>query len=102
MVKANELLEAAAATYKERNAVYGDNYKRVGEMLKGLFPDGIKIKTVDDQNRFQIFNLIIVKLSRYAVNWEKGGHADSIHDAAVYCAILEEIDANIKADEIPF
>lgn len=41
---------------------------------------------------FHIFNLIIIKLYRYANNWEKGGHQDSIHDMAVYCAILENID----------
>jgi hypothetical protein len=36
--------------------------------------------------------LIIVKLTRYVINWNQGGHQDSIHDAMVYCAMLEEID----------
>jgi hypothetical protein len=93
-VRANEILRDAAKKYEERNKVYGDNYLRTGEALKALFPDGLKLETAHDQNRFQIFNLIMVKLSRYVVNWNDGGHQDSIHDAAVYCAMLEAIDTN--------
>lgn len=91
--KPHEILFEAAKLFKARNAVYSDNYLRAGRALAALFPNGIELKTVDDHNRFQIFNLIIVKLSRYTVNWNEGGHADSIHDAAVYCAMLEAIDA---------
>ena len=90
---AAKLLVEAANTYQERNAVYGDNYKRVGAMLDALFPDGLSLKTAHDHERMHIFMLIIVKLSRYCVNWDDGGHKDSIHDAAVYCAMLEEIDS---------
>lgn len=100
--KADQILSEAAQTYRERNAVYGNNFERAGKALNALFPNGINLKTVDDQTRFQIFNLIIVKLSRYAVNWYDG-HKDSIHDALVYCAMLEAIDANatiFDADKI--
>lgn len=87
----HELLREGAATFEQRNKVYGDNYLRVGNALAALFPAGVKLRTVDDHNRFQIFNLILVKLSRYCVNWNDG-HPDSIHDAMVYCAMLEAID----------
>lgn len=88
---ADEILREAAVTFEERNKVYGNNYERVGEVMAGLFPDGITLKTPQDHNRFHIFMLIIVKLSRYAVNWEKG-HQDSIRDTATYAAMLEMID----------
>ena len=94
-LKANEILEQAAKLYAERNAVYGDNFRRVGPILKELFPEGIVLKDCEEQTRYHIFMLIIVKLTRYAVNWYAGGHQDSIRDAAVYCAMLEQIDAGI-------
>jgi hypothetical protein len=97
-MKADKILEAAAKTYRERNAVYGDNYLRVGRMLEALFPDGILLKTAADHNRFHLFMLNIVKLSRYAVNFNNGGHQDSIHDATVYAAMLESIDTVDQAD----
>lgn len=88
---AGDVLRQAGETFIKRNKVYGDNYKRAAAALQGLFPDGIELKTSVDQERYQIFNLIIVKLSRYAVQWERG-HRDSIHDTAVYAALLEKID----------
>lgn len=91
-MNADQILEQAANTFRKKNKIYGDNYKRVGECLAAMFPHGLELKTADDHNRFQIFNLILVKLSRYAVNW-KSGHIDSIHDAMVYCAMLEDIDS---------
>lgn len=96
MKKAYDFLEEGAATYRERNAVYGDNYLRVGGALAALFPDGVTLKTEDDHNRFHIFALKVVKLSRYCVNWEKGGHEDSLLDDTVYGAMLLEIDRNIR------
>lgn len=90
-MNADKLLEEAAKTFREKNKVYGDNYKRVGEMMAGMFPAGVTLKTAHDWNRMHILLLCIVKLTRYAVNWEKG-HKDSVHDLAVYAAMLESID----------
>lgn len=89
---AADILAEAAKTYLERNKVYGDNFLRVGGALQAFSPDGITLKTKDDHNRFHLFVLAIVKMSRYAVNWEKG-HQDSIHDAVVYGAMLEALDS---------
>lgn len=94
-MSADKILAEAASTFAARRAVYGDNYKRVGAAMAALFPDGVNLKSKDDHNRFHILMLVVVKLSRYCVNWEKSGHQDSIHDAAVYCAMLESIDAEI-------
>ncbi len=35
----------------------------------------------------------VAKMSRYAANWNAGGHADSLRDIAVYAAMLESLDA---------
>jgi hypothetical protein len=83
-------LETAAQTYRERGAVYGNNHERLGLMMQGAFPSGLTLATPLDHERFALFNLIMVKLSRYAVAWDKGGHKDSIHDVIVYAAMLEE------------
>lgn len=97
MKTADEFLSEAAATFKSRNAVYGNNYLNVGAAMAALFPEGVSLKTANDHNRFHIFMLGIVKLSRYANNWGAGGHADSMHDNTVYSAMLESIDAEVKA-----
>lgn len=88
----DEILSELGALYKERNKVYGDNVLRVGEVMTGFFPNGVLLKTAQDHNRFHILVLKIVKLTRYAVNWGNGGHADSLRDDAVYAAMLEWLD----------
>lgn len=94
---ASIILAEAAKTFAERHAVYGDNYLNVGGALAALFPEGVVAKTADDWNRLHIFMLVLVKLSRYANNWNKGGHQDSIRDGAVYAAMLESIDEDLVA-----
>ena len=91
-MNAGERLKKAAETYKERNKVYGNTYKRHGGVAAALFPNGVALRTAEDHNRFAALTLIIGKLTRYATNFEKGGHADSIHDLGVYAFMLEELD----------
>lgn len=90
-----DILADASNTYRARNAVYGDNFLKVGKIMETLFPDGITLKTADDHNRFHIFMLGVVKQTRYVHNWPSGGHSDSSHDLTVYSAMLEAIDAEI-------
>lgn len=89
---APEYLDAAAATFRERNALYGNNYQREGAALLALFPEGgiPAITTPEDANRLHVFVAAVTKLQRYAHNWTRGGHADSAHDLQVYAAMLEE------------
>jgi hypothetical protein len=87
-----DLLESAAATFRERNAIYGDNYKHFGTVLAGMFPNGLTIRGEQDFNRLGVFVQVVSKLTRYANNFEKGGHQDSIHDTQTYAAMLEELD----------
>lgn len=93
-----DVMEEAAKTFKARQAVYGDNYKLAAEALKAFFPNGLELKTKEDQERYHIFMLIVVKLSRYANGWDKP-HQDSIHDAGIYSFMLEAIDQNQKLNK---
>lgn len=93
-----EFLRSSADIYAERNAVYKDNYKMVGRIMKAMFPDGIKLVTEEDHNKFHLFMLAIVKLSRYAVNYEKG-HEPSVEDLIVYMAMVQALDNEAKATQ---
>jgi len=82
-----DLLAKMADTYRERNKVYGDNWRNVGNVMMALFPDGIELLNADAFNRWHLFELIVVKLTRFANS--RLTHADSIHDIAVYAAMIE-------------
>lgn len=86
----------AAQIYDERNVLYGDNYKRFGFIMAALFPNGITLLTIDDHNRFALFVQIMAKTTRYANQFEAGGHADSLDDLAVYAQMLAELDEELK------
>lgn len=84
----HEIMESMAATFKERNAVYGDNFRMVAKMVAVLFPQGVPPElVVTDQ--WHLFELKLVKLSRFAIS--NLTHRDSIHDDAVYSAMIESI-----------
>ena len=90
---ASVILDDMSDTFRERNKVYGDNYKMVGEAMVALFPNGVVLRTAEDFNRWHLFELKIVKLTRFAVSGLT--HKDSIHDDAVYAAMVESlIDEN--------
>ena len=86
-----DMLRSAAETYEQRNKLYGDNYKRFGDVMLALLPNGVKLETKDDWNRFGVFFHVVGKVTRYAANIDTGGHQDSAHDLAVYAAMLEEL-----------
>lgn len=83
-----EVLKEAAKTYEERNAVYGSNWRRVPEVMKAMFPDGVPGELVTEPH-WHLFELIVVKLTRFAKS--NLSHEDSIHDAMVYSAMIESI-----------
>ncbi len=91
--RAPDFLEAGAATFRERNAIYGDNYLEAGDALSMMFPRGLKVETASEWTRLSLFMHCFDKLSRYAKNLDgdKAGHRDSAHDLMVYAAMLEEV-----------
>jgi len=86
---AADILAEMADTFRERNKIYGDNYKTVGNVMLALFPDGMSHKTDHDYNIWHLMELAVVKLTRLANS--KMTHKDSVHDAAVYLAMLESM-----------
>lgn len=85
---ADVILNEMAATFKERNAIYGSNYKMVGKLMAVLFPNGVPPEILHS-DQFHLFELKLVKLSRFAISGLK--HHDSIHDDGVYSAMIEAI-----------
>jgi hypothetical protein len=82
------ILDQMADTFRQRNAVYGDNYRMVAKLVKVLFPNGVPSElVVTDQ--WHLFELKLVKISRFAISGLT--HIDSIHDDAVYAAMIESI-----------
>lgn len=84
-----ELLRSMANTFEERNAGYKDNFKVVGAVMEALFPNGVELKTADDYNRWHLFELMIVKMTRFTNSGLT--HKDSIHDSAIYAAMVESL-----------
>jgi hypothetical protein len=99
MKKVPEMLRESAATYEERNKIYGDNYKRFGHVMAVLFPHGIHLSTGEDLNRLGILVQVVSKISRYCESFHKTGHDDSLLDLAVYATMLRELDEE-KRDNI--
>lgn len=89
MKTAADILAEMADTYRERNKVYGDNYKSVGAVMMALFPNGVKLETTDQFNVWHLFELLVVKMTRFANS--QLTHEDSIHDLAVYAAMVESL-----------
>jgi hypothetical protein len=90
-----ELLVAAADLYRERNTLYKDDYKKIGAIWQQLLPEGANLKTQADFNRFSLMLMILAKVSRYARNFNEGGHGDSLNDLAVYAMMLKEVDDSL-------
>ena len=90
-------LEKLADLYRQRNKLYGNDYKRCGEAYMALFPNGLTLRTAEDFTRFVIFSLGFGKQIRYANNFTRGGHADSLDDSSVYSQMLQELDTDAKA-----
>lgn len=90
-----DILEQAAKVFRERNQNYKDNYIRLGKALEAMFPQGLTLYTAEEWTRFYFFMLMLVKVSRYAVNFDDRGHADSSMDACVYAAMLHAYDKDL-------
>lgn len=96
-----KLLRDAAQTYDERNAIYGDNYKKFGSWVRPLM-SGVRIETESDFTRIGILVQMFSKISRYVENFNGVGHRDSLLDLSVYSAMLAEIDNMLQSEpEMP-
>jgi hypothetical protein len=80
------VLRRMAATFEERNSVYSDNYLHVAPVMRALWPTGVPAELVVT-DRWHLFELVVVKLTRFATSGLQ--HVDSVHDIAVYAAMIE-------------
>lgn len=80
------ILHRMAATFEERNAVYKDNYRVTAQILGVLFPNGVPADVVR-KPAFHMLIMKIGKLTRFVAT--DLTHQDSIHDDAVYAAMIE-------------
>lgn len=88
-----QLLQKNAQLFAERNSVYKDNYKMVGRIMKAMFPNGSpRLESEADFDRWHLFELAIVKLTRYVTHYSEGGHEDSLDDMIVYLAMVAACD----------
>ncbi len=90
-----EIFEDAKKILKERGATYSGNQNKTAKILAILFSDSVPITTVDNIERYKLISHIVEKLSRYCVNFYKGGHPDSAIDGANYFFLLAGTDHRI-------
>lgn len=86
----------AGAIRAEREAVYGKGHYNHGDVMYGIFPQGLKLDGPEDFTRFTMFNNIVQKLVRYGMNFKNGGHRDSSLDLGNYGHLLTELDDEIR------
>lgn len=91
-VTAAEILEEAAKTFEERNALYKDNAMMVSSVMQAFFPGGLHISG-DSHHIMHLWYLVVVKLTRFVNSGMT--HKDSLRDAAVYLAMIEALNTNI-------
>ena len=96
-----EMLQDCISIREDRHATYGNSFyggaqKQHGHVMKTFFPEGVKLNTPDDINRYGCFSAMVGKLIRYANNFENGGHEDSVVDIPVYSTMLRELDEEIN------
>lgn len=91
-----DILEAAAALQREKDLEYGAMWRDFGGLPAALFPDGVILRTPQDHSRWALLGWIMSKLSRYAANFEAGGHEDSLRDMAIYSSMLLVLDLELK------
>jgi hypothetical protein len=89
----HERLTQLGSLFRERDVTYGSCYHDHGAIMMALFPPhGITLTDEWEFKRYAIFMTLASKMARYAKNFFKGGHADSLNDIAVYSQMLAEVD----------
>lgn len=86
-IRADKVLQQMAKTFRIKNKTYGDNYLHYGKVMLALFPGGITLKTAYDHVLFHWISWKMGKFTRFVQT--NLTHIDSIHDDAVYTAMIE-------------
>ena len=88
----SERLRDCADLFEERNAIYGDSYKRVGDIIQALGLKEVHLTTGHQVSRFVCLIQMVYKFTRYCEKFESGGHPDSLADLSVYATMMAELD----------
>jgi hypothetical protein len=95
--KGAAILGVVADTLRDRDADYKGADEMYASVMHALFPDGVGAGSPEEHHRFHLFMLMIVKVTRYARNWDRG-HADSLTDLAAYAAMLASLDERLSRE----
>jgi hypothetical protein len=85
-------LRSAAELFEGRNRVYGGNYRNFGAVMAAMYPAGLLVLTEEEWTRLILQVHRVTKETRYATNFGRGGHADSLEDLCVYAQMAAEMD----------
>lgn len=94
----DDILRTMAGTFEERGKIYGDNWKRIGAVLHALA--GGQPVTIEGEEawlRWSLYMLMVTKITRLATTDLQ--HIDSVHDLAVYGAMLESVLQSQQAEK---
>lgn len=97
-MNAGKRLKNLSGLFAERKKDYKDGYKRHGDVIVALFPNGINQSNPVDAARFSLVTCLVIKLIRYCDNFDRGGHEDSLDDMAVYSQILQSYDKENESE----
>ena len=97
-----DILSEAAQIRRDRANQYGDAAAMSAGATSFLFPKGVALISQKDHRRFFLLRMVTAKLARYAVAFATGGHSDSLKDAIVYLAMLQDLDTGGHVDDLPF
>jgi Cdc6-like AAA superfamily ATPase len=92
VVNPADLLRKLADLQEQKDDEYRFSWRHFGPIMAALFPEGLTLYGARDFGRFAVMTHIVSKLHRYALNFETGGHQDSLKDLAVYAAMLASLD----------
>lgn len=92
----SESMTNAAELFFRKNKDYGDSYKRTGEIMTMIYPNGINLKTAEDFNQYNVLTIMIGKIVRYTntkgsdvINHESV--KDTLTDLGVYAFMLKDL-----------
>ena len=85
--RTRDVMKTMLETFEERGAVYKDDYVDFARLLTVLYPGGPRIKSEMEWIKFDFLCRILGKVTRFTASGMT--HQDSIHDIAVYAAMLE-------------
>lgn len=88
----DERLRDAARLFQDRNQEYGANYREWGAVMAAMYPQGLTVRTQEEWLRLCLQVVRVMKETRYAKNFVRGGHQDSMDDLSVYAMMAAEMD----------